>query len=270
MCEKPVSTFSQRALIATRSGRVAGFTQELEEHCRNDKRFKENRARVKTWNEIVRYEIFSEMEARGMNPEIILIVALARNRVIGADNGLPWRLSSDLKRFRALTLGKPLIMGRRTYDSIGRPLDGREIITVSRDPDFAPAAVHVARDPESALTLAAERAHALRATEIVVAGGAQIYELFLRLANRIYLTEVALDAPGDTVFPDLDPSAWREVAREIPARGIRDDADFAWITLERAHEAECAQRDHAARSTSPSASPPSLSPLGPRRGPFRR
>lgn len=168
-----------------------------------------------------------------MKHKLVFVVAVAQNRVIGADNGLPWRLSSDLKRFRALTWGKPLIMGRRTWDSIGRPLPGRETVAVSRDPEFRPADVHVARDPQEALFKAAQRAEAMGADEIIVAGGAQIYEAFLDEADLIHLTEVALVAAGDVIFPELDPSAWREIARETPARTEKDEADFSWITLER-------------------------------------
>jgi dihydrofolate reductase len=165
--------------------------------------------------------------------KIVFVVALAQNRVIGANNALPWRLSSDLKRFRERTWGKPLIMGRRTYDSIGRPLPGRETIAISRDPEFTPANVLVAREPEAALALGAERASAMGADEIIVAGGAQIYRVFLDLADVIHLTHVDMAAEGDVHFPELDPSSWREISREAPARTEKDEADFSWITLER-------------------------------------
>ena len=164
---------------------------------------------------------------------LAIVVAVARNGVIGANNGLPWRLSSDMKRFKALTMGKPLVMGRKTYLSIPRALPGRETIVVTRDPAFAPAGVNVAHDLEAALDLAAKRAGAMGAKEIIVAGGAEIYAQTIKRASRLYITEVALDAVGDVRFPSIDPSQWREVRRRKGERGPRDEADFAFVDYER-------------------------------------
>ena len=132
---------------------------------------------------------------------LVLVAAVARNRVIGANGGLPWRLSSDLKRFKALTWGKPLVMGRKTFESIGRALPGRDTVVATRDPAFAAPGVLVARELEAALHLAAERARATGASEIIVAGGGEIYAQTIGRAERLFITEVALDANGEAYFP---------------------------------------------------------------------
>lgn len=168
-----------------------------------------------------------------MTSRLVFVVAVARNGVIGADNGTPWRLPSDLARFRELTWGKPLIMGRRTFESIGRPLPGRETIALSRDPAFAAPGAHVARSPEEALGRAETLAVSMAATEIIVAGGAQIYDAFLSQADIVHLTEVALTVAGDAAFPRLAAGDWRETARTTPPRSATDEADFSWVTLER-------------------------------------
>jgi len=167
-------------------------------------------------------------------PVVALIAAVARNGVIGAGDALPWRLSSDLKRFKALTMGKPLIMGRKTFQSIGGPLPGRATIVVTRDEGFAPEGVDVARDIESALRLAEARARELGAEEIIVAGGGEIYAQTLARAGRLYITEVALAPEGDAHFPPIDPALWREISREPGVRGPRDEADFAFVEYRRA------------------------------------
>jgi dihydrofolate reductase len=173
-------------------------------------------------------------QGRGVSDApLALVAAVARNGVIGAKQGLPWRLSSDLKRFKALTWGKPLLMGRKTYLAIGRALPGRETIVVTRHPGFAAPGVVVARDLEGALDLAAERARAMAASEIIIAGGGEIYAQTIARARRLFITEVALDAKGETRFPPIDPSQWREVRRETGERGPRDEADFAFVEYER-------------------------------------
>jgi dihydrofolate reductase len=164
---------------------------------------------------------------------LAIVAAVARNGVIGANNGLPWRLSSDMKRFKALTWGKPLVMGRKTYLSISRALPGRETIVVTRDPAFAPAGVNIAHELEAALDLAAQRAGAMGAEEIIVAGGAEIYAQTMARASRLYITEVALDAVGDARFPPIDPSQWGEARRRKGDRGPCDEADFAFVDYER-------------------------------------
>jgi dihydrofolate reductase len=164
---------------------------------------------------------------------LVLVAAVARNGVIGANGGLPWRLSSDLKRFKALTWGKPLVIGRKTFESIGRALPGRETIVVTRDPAFAPSGVFVAHELDAGLHLAAERAGAMGADEIIIGGGAEIYAQTIALASRLFITEVALEAEGEARFPSIDPLKWREIRRETGERGPRDEADFAFVDYER-------------------------------------
>lgn len=165
--------------------------------------------------------------------DIALIVAVAENGVIGKDGGLPWRLSSDLKTFRRLTMGKPLIMGRRTFQSIGKPLDGRDNIVVTRDPNFAPDGVSTTDNVTDALTLARVLGRTRGADEIMVIGGAQIYDSVLPIADRIYFTRVHASPDGDRSFPDPDPAVWREVAREDIPKGPKDDYAATLITFER-------------------------------------
>jgi len=159
--------------------------------------------------------------------EIALIAAVAANGVIGAGNALPWHLPADLRRFKALTLGHPIVMGRRTFESIGRPLPGRDNIVVSRNPGFnAPGAV-VAPTLEAAIAAAAAR------DELVfVIGGAQIYAQCLARATRIYLTRLDLEVTGDTFFPDLDHRCWEECAREEHPAQAGHPA-YAFVTLQR-------------------------------------
>ena len=164
---------------------------------------------------------------------LVLIAAVARNGVIGANGGLPWRLSSDLKRFKALTWGRPLVVGRKTFESIGRALPGRETIVVSRDPTFAPSGVLVAHNLDAGLDLGAERADAMGADEIIIGGGGEIFTQTIARANRLFITEVALDAEREARFPPIDPPAWREISRETGERGPRDDADFVFVGYER-------------------------------------
>lgn len=159
---------------------------------------------------------------------ISLVVAVSRNGVIGRDGGLPWHISSDLKRFKAITLGKPVIMGRKTWESLPRkPLQGRINIVITRSARYGAGGAEVVTDVGAALAAAAT------AEEICVIGGGEIYRLFLPLAGRIYLTEVDVDVDGDTVFPALDPEQWREVSRESVAAGPSDSAAFVLRVLER-------------------------------------
>ena len=168
-----------------------------------------------------------------MQPELVAVAAVARNGVIGADNGLPWRVSSDLKHFKALTMGKPLILGRRTFESLRRPLPGREIIVVTRDPRFSPAGVQIAHSPLEALAVARQLAKTLAVDEIVVGGGAEIFRALMDETQRIELTEIALEPEGDAFFPSLDMAQWREIKRETRPRGEKDEANFAFVTLSR-------------------------------------
>lgn len=153
---------------------------------------------------------------------VVIVVAAARNGVIGRDGAMPWRLPTDLKHFKALTLGKPVVMGRKTFESLGRPLPGRANIVVSRQADYAPDGVDVAPDLDTALTLAAERARAALVTEICVIGGGTIYAQALAKADRIELTRVEAEIEGDTVFPAIDETQFERIAAQPLPRGEKD------------------------------------------------
>lgn len=160
-------------------------------------------------------------------PRISVIAAVARNGVIGVDNRLPWRLPEDLAHFKALTLGHPVLMGRRTFESLGRPLPGRSNVVITRNPDYRPAGCLVAASLADAIALCPE------AEEVFFIGGAELYAQAIPLADRLYLTEVAIDAEGDARFPDYDRTAFREIAR-APQRGVRGDAlDFDFVVYAR-------------------------------------
>jgi dihydrofolate reductase len=158
---------------------------------------------------------------------ISFVVAYDRKRAIGKDNRLPWRLPDDMKHVRDVTMGKPLIMGRRTWDSIGRPLPGRTSIVLTRDRAFRCDGCLVARTADEALRLAGA------VPEVIVFGGAGVFEEYLPLADRIYLTEVEAEADADTFFPKIDPSQWREVERARHPADERHAHAFSWVTLER-------------------------------------
>ena len=146
--------------------------------------------------------------------KISIIVAIADNGVIGSDNELPWRLSADLKRFKALTMGHHLLVGRKTFDSIGRRLPGREIIVISRGAPALPDGVELAASVNGGI----ERARSCGEEELFIAGGASIYAVTLTECDRVYLTRVHGDVPGDVLFPKVDWSRWNEASRqEIPA-----------------------------------------------------
>ena len=153
--------------------------------------------------------------------------------MIGRDGGLPWRQSSDLKTFRRLTMGKPIVMGRRTYQSIGRPLDGRDNIVVTRNPAFEAAGVSVCDTVSDALRLARILATTKGEDEIMVIGGAAIFEATLPVADRIYLTRIEARPDGDTYFSEPDSASWVEKSREALPRGPRDDYAATLIVLER-------------------------------------
>lgn len=151
-------------------------------------------------------------------PEIAIVVAMAENRVIGKQGGLPWRLSSDLKRFKALTMGKPIVMGRKTWESLGRVLPGRPHVVVSRRPDLEIAGVETAGSLDEGLARAERTARELGVGEICVIGGGQIYAQTLPRADRLYVTHVDASPEGDTRFPEIDAAAWRPVREEtVPA-----------------------------------------------------
>lgn len=159
-----------------------------------------------------------------MSQDLFLIYARAANGTIGRDGALPWHIPADLKRFKALTMAKPMIMGRKTFASFPKPLPGRRHIVLTRDPDWSAEGAEVVHSVDDALVLAGDG-------EVAVIGGAEINALFLPLANRIELTEVHAEVAGDTHMPPLDAS-WSEVFREEhPAEG--DRPAFAFVTLRR-------------------------------------
>lgn len=164
---------------------------------------------------------------------VTFVVAAAENGIIGRDGQMPWRLSSDLKYFRRVTMGKPVIMGRKTFQSIGKPLDGRDNIVLTRDAGFAaPEGVHVVTSPEAALALARRMAEARGAGEIAVIGGAEVYRLMRPHAERLYLTRVHAAPDGDATFA-IDLADWVEVERAEMPRTERDMYAATFITYDR-------------------------------------
>lgn len=152
---------------------------------------------------------------------VVIVAAVARNGVIGVDGGLPWRLREDLAHFKQLTMGHVLVMGRATFESIGRPLPGRTTIVLTRNPDWSHEGVETSRSLEEALQTAASIDE-----DVFVVGGAEVYRSALSLADRMELTEVDVEPAGDTRFPEVDWEHWREVSRE-PHPG------FSFVTYEK-------------------------------------
>jgi dihydrofolate reductase len=165
--------------------------------------------------------------------EIVLVAAVADNGVIGADNAIPWRQKSDMQRLKAITLNKPVVMGRKTFASIKRALPGRTNIVITRDPGFSHPGVVTARSFEAALALAQADALQRGAVDIAVIGGADIYAHFLELADRLEITEVHATPEGDTRFPAIDKEAWEEVARLAHEAGPDDNSAFSYVTYRR-------------------------------------
>lgn len=159
-----------------------------------------------------------------------LIVAMDNDRCIGVDNTLPWHISEDLRRFKELTLSKPVIMGRKTYDSIGRPLPKRPNIVVSRNKTYRPYGAWAENSLESAVTNALNTAHRDQQDEIMIIGGAQIYDLAMPLVDRMYVTHVDTSVNGDAHFPEIDPNTWKEVERTDSAQ---KDLKYSFVTYER-------------------------------------
>jgi dihydrofolate reductase len=165
--------------------------------------------------------------------KLVLVAAVADNGVVGQGGGLPWRLKSDMQHFRAVTMGKPVVMGRKTWASIGKPLAGRTNIVVSRDRNFTAPGVLASPDLETAL--AAARGDALRrdADAIAVIGGADLYTQTVDRADRLVITHVHLRPEGDTTFPAIDPQLWSEAARSEYQPGPADAAGFTIVVYER-------------------------------------
>ena len=168
--------------------------------------------------------------ARTPDVPLIAVAAVGRDGTIGKDGSLPWTMPGDLARFRALTMGTPMIMGRRTWDLIGRPLPGRESVVVSRDTGLTlPEGVWHADSPADALDLAQERARAMGAPAISLIGGAALFAALLGETDRLALTIVDLAPDGDTFFPAIDPAIWREVAHVVPDRHPGDQATCSFV-----------------------------------------
>jgi dihydrofolate reductase len=166
-------------------------------------------------------------------PQIVFVVAVAENGVIGRDNSMPWRLPSDLKRFKALTLNKPVIMGRKTFQSIGRPLAGRTNIVLTRDAGFRAERVVVVPTRQAAIDVASGDAARRGGSQIAVIGGAEIFRLFADDATRIEWTRV-LDAPqGDAFLSEPDPARWQAVSEQPGERGPNDSAAVSYVTYAR-------------------------------------
>lgn len=158
---------------------------------------------------------------------VSLIAALANNRVIGRDNALPWRLGTDLRRFKSLTLGKPVIMGRKTHESIGRPLPKRDNIVLTRDRDYRAPGCRVVHSVDEALSAAGGH------EEVMVIGGERVYAAMLERADRLYLTWVDAEVSGDARFPGFDPQDWHESRRETHPADADNDYDSDFVVLDR-------------------------------------
>lgn len=158
---------------------------------------------------------------------ISIIVAMSTNRVIGADGELPWKISDDLKRFKALTMGKPIVMGRLTWESIGRPLPGRQNIVITRQAGFVAQGCDVVASPAAALEIAND------AAEIMIIGGSQIYELFLPKAARLHVTQVHAEIDGDAFFPPISEAEWRLTDTEAHAASEANEFAFEFRTYAR-------------------------------------
>lgn len=158
---------------------------------------------------------------------ISIIVAMSTNRVIGAEGALPWRISDDLKRFKALTMGKPIVMGRRTWESIGRPLPGRQNIVITRQDGFLAEGCDVVASPAAALEKSGD------AVEIMIIGGSQIYDLFLPKATRLLVTQVHAEIDGDAYFPPIDDAEWRLIDAEAHAPSEANEFAFDFRTYAR-------------------------------------
>ena len=166
--------------------------------------------------------------------EIVLIAAVAENGVIGADNTIPWRLKSDMQRFKAMTIGRPVVMGRKTFESFPRrPLPGRTNIVITRDAAYRAGGAVVTTSFDNAALLARGDALRRNAREIAIIGGAEIYAQFMAGADRLEITEVHIRPRGDIHFPRIDAALWQEVARERHPAAPGDSAAFSYVTYRR-------------------------------------
>jgi dihydrofolate reductase len=164
---------------------------------------------------------------------VVLVAAVAQNGVIGRDGAMPWRLSTDLRRFKRLTDGKPVVMGRKTFEAIGKPLSGRTNIVVSRSPDFSPAGALIAGSVDEAIAVGIEEAERAGVAEVPVIGGGEVYAAAIDRADRMYVTHVAASPEGDTFFPAIDPAQWRPISSEPIPAGERDTEATTFVVYER-------------------------------------
>ncbi len=167
-----------------------------------------------------------------MSCKTVLVVGIAQNGVIGFDEAMPWQLSTDLKRFKAITMGKPVIMGRKTFQSIGKPLPGRLNVVVSRS-GFMAEGVELAGNLDEAIEISQKWAKKNDAEEICVIGGGEIYRQSLPHADRLYVTHILAEPVGDTNFPPIDESDWRVLSREHVPKGEKDSAETIFVIYER-------------------------------------
>jgi dihydrofolate reductase len=168
-----------------------------------------------------------------VNPIKTIVVAVSRNGIIGREGGMPWRLSTDLKRLKALTLGKPVIMGRKTFQSIGKPLPGRANIVITRDSGFALEGIETAHSLQEAINIAGGLASKNGIDEICILGGGEIYRQAIGIADRLEVTHVDADIDGDTSFPEIDPEQWEAGnAVDVPA-GEKDSYPTRFVTYVR-------------------------------------
>lgn len=165
--------------------------------------------------------------------DVNIVVAVASNGVIGSDGNMPWRLSTDLKRFKQITMGRPIIMGRKTFRSIGQALPGRTNIVVTRNPSFSADGVQIANSVEAALSLGQIEARKIGADAVCVIGGGEIYRQAFVLADRIFVTHVESAPDGDTRFPDIDPTQWDKEREEIVPAGPKDSAATRYAVYRR-------------------------------------
>ena len=164
---------------------------------------------------------------------ITFVVAIAENGVIGRQGQLPWRMPSDLKYFRRVTIGRPVVMGRKTYESIGKPLEGRDNIVVTRQADYAAPGIHVVPSVEAAVALGRQLAAERGADEVAIIGGAEIFRAAMPLVERVYLTLVHAKPEGDVILDAFDPAVWRETSREPMQQSAGDQFAAQFVVLDR-------------------------------------
>lgn len=166
-------------------------------------------------------------------PRLTLVAAVAENGVIGNNGQLPWKIPGDLKRFKELTIGKPVVMGRLTYESMGGPLAGRANIVLTRDRSYRAAGATVVHDLEAALSLAAKEALKANTDEVAIIGGNVVFTETLPRAHRLEITEVHGSPEGDAYFPKFDRNEWKEISRKGPQQGEKDSLPYSFVTYER-------------------------------------